>query len=315
MEIRYCTHNSIDKQRWDDLLDKSPQSRIYAYSWYLDSMSPHWDALIGGDYESIFPLPWNKKLLGIKRIIKPRLCQQLGLFTLENEISGELIHKFLQCIPSHFKAIDFNLNELNPVPHLKEWKVNKRVNMYLPLLADYPLLYTQYSDHHKRNLKKSLSAELKVFNNMAVDSLIDAFLVQNKEKIKDFSTKQKRSLASLMNQSLIIGTGLIRAIEDSRGNLHCAVFLQHANGRLYYLLPLSTEMGRKSSAMYYLLDLVFKEFAGTDTVFDFEGSALPGVAKFYKGFGALESHYFQVSRDKLPKWAKWVLSILRSFTR
>lgn len=309
MEIRYLRHNQINKQKWDALLDHSPQSLIYAYSWYLDSMSPNWDALIGGDYEAIFPLPWNKKLFGIKRVLKPRLCQQLGLFSLENEVAVSLLEDFLKSIPDHFKAIDINLNEQNPCPQKNQWISKKRVNMLLPLLPSYSELYSHYSEHHKRNLKKSIHANLVPVNNMTPDHFINSFLEQNKDKIKAFSNDQKKNLSQLINNSIESKAGIIRALSDEKGKLQSAVFLQNSKDRLYYLLPFSTEEGRRSAAMYSLMDQIFKEYAGSNKIFDFEGSSLPGVAKFYKGFGASETNYYQIIKNQLPFWITWILKI------
>lgn len=309
MEIRYLRHSQINKQKWDALLDHSPQSLIYANSWYLDSISPNWDALIGGDYEAIFPLPWNKKLLGIKRVLKPRLCQQLGLFSLEQQISTALLDDFLKSIPDHFKSIDINLNEQNPCPQQNEWITKKRINVLLPLFPSYSELYSNYSDHHKRNLKKSLQANLFPVNNMTTDQFISSFLEQNKAKIKAFSNEQKKNLRQLINKSIDSNAGMIRALSDDKGKLHSAVFLQKSKDRLYYLLPFSTAAGRQSAAMYNLMDQIFKEYAGSNKIFDFEGSSLPGVAKFYKGFGASETNYYQIIKNQLPFWIRWILKI------
>jgi hypothetical protein len=39
-------------------------------------------------------------------------------------------------------------------------------------------------------------------------------------------------------------------------------------------------------------------------IFDFEGSSIPGVAKFYEGFGATNEPYSVIKKDNLPLWAK-----------
>ena len=56
MNIAYLSNKNIDKQKWDRCIDMASNGLIYAYSFYLDAMSKHWDALILNDYEIVMPL-------------------------------------------------------------------------------------------------------------------------------------------------------------------------------------------------------------------------------------------------------------------
>ena len=60
-QIKYLQHKEIDKAKWDACIEQAPNGLIYSYSWYLDAMSKHWDALVLKDYEAVMPLTWNKK--------------------------------------------------------------------------------------------------------------------------------------------------------------------------------------------------------------------------------------------------------------
>ena len=66
-DIKWLRSGSIDRQKWDQCIDRAGNGRIYGYSWYLDIMSNNWDALVLGDYQLIMPLPWRKKY-GIRYI-------------------------------------------------------------------------------------------------------------------------------------------------------------------------------------------------------------------------------------------------------
>jgi len=61
LEIKYLKHNQIDKQKWDSAIENAQNGLAYALSWYLDIVSPNWDALIFGDYEMVMPLIHKKK--------------------------------------------------------------------------------------------------------------------------------------------------------------------------------------------------------------------------------------------------------------
>ena len=60
--IQLLKHNEIDKPRWDECIQNSPNGLIYAYSWYLDFISPKWEAMVRGDYEFIMPLTCKKNM-------------------------------------------------------------------------------------------------------------------------------------------------------------------------------------------------------------------------------------------------------------
>src|ERR1044071_9207251 len=91
--IQYLTYKEIDKVKWDACIDNADNGLIYAYSFYLDHLALHWDALVFNDYEIVMPLTWNKKY-GIYYLYQPFLTAQLGVFG--KNISEEIFSKFLK---------------------------------------------------------------------------------------------------------------------------------------------------------------------------------------------------------------------------
>ena len=79
MEIAYLTYQQINKSKWDDCINKSINKLIYAESFYLDTITENWDAIVLNDYEAVMPLIWKKKF-GIKYLYQPAFLQQAGIF-------------------------------------------------------------------------------------------------------------------------------------------------------------------------------------------------------------------------------------------
>src|SRR6266542_2732865 len=94
--IKYLLQDQIDKTKWDRCIDESPNGLIYAYSFYLDQMSTHWDALVLDEYKAVMPLPWRKKA-GIYYLYQPFNIAQLGIFG--EAINQELVAAFLNKVP------------------------------------------------------------------------------------------------------------------------------------------------------------------------------------------------------------------------
>ena len=60
--IKFVQHKNVDTDKWDECIKKSVNSLPYAFSWYLDIVVEHWDALVLNDYEAVFPLPSKQKI-------------------------------------------------------------------------------------------------------------------------------------------------------------------------------------------------------------------------------------------------------------
>ena len=68
----------------------------------------------------------------------------------------------------------------------------------------------------------------------------------------------------------------------------------------------SNEHGKNLGGMYYLLNHFIEKNAGKNLTLDFEGSMIPGVARFYAGFGATPESYFQLKINRLPLPLRWI---------
>ena len=133
MSIIYTAYQNIDKQKWDNCIEHSPNGLIYAYSYYLDAMAKNWDALVLNDYETVMPLTWNKKY-GIQYLYQPFFCASLGIFG--NNITVDTVNEFLKNIPSKFLYWDIYLNAGNYFSGT-DFKLYERTNYVLPIDQPY----------------------------------------------------------------------------------------------------------------------------------------------------------------------------------
>ena len=78
--IHYLKRKDIDIVKYNTCIEASINTRIYAYSWYLDIVATNWDILVLNDYEAVMPLPWRQKYF-IKYMYPPAWTQQLGVFS------------------------------------------------------------------------------------------------------------------------------------------------------------------------------------------------------------------------------------------
>jgi hypothetical protein len=289
--IKYLKHHEIDYKRWDETLTKSHNKMPYALTWYLDAVSPGWEALIEGDYEFIMPLTVKKKY-GIPYITKPLFSQQLGVFS-EKPISNQKISEFINQIPKKFiiKYINFNYNNL-----INSSKAIQKPNFELNLNTNYTNIYKNFNNNTKRNCKKAESSGLIIETGMPED-----FIFFYKKHNFGLNLKFIPIAEQLIKKAFQNNSGKIYLLKNTQNICVGGAFFICSLERLIYLMPFSTEEGKDNSAMFLLIDYIINTNAQSNLILDFEGSELPGVSKFIKGFGSkliqysiIRQHIFSV---------------------
>lgn len=283
MNIKHLKHEEIDYLLWDKTISEAENSFIYAFSWFLDCVTPGWEALVNENYEYIMPLPVKKKF-GFKYIVQPTLTQQLGIFS-SKPIAEDIIKEFIRFIP--YLSYEMNLNERNYVPNSIAYP-----NLMLNLSVGYENLSKGISINTQRNIRKAENYYLKTEWNLSSTEFLQFYFDEEKNYHLPDSLITKKIVTSGLehNQVQLIG------VKSMEGKLIAALGLFSCCNRLIYLLPSSSTKGKEKAAMFYLVNEIIKKYAGTNKMLDFEGSRIEGVARFYEGFGAKPTSYFVIKR-------------------
>ena len=78
MKIIHLENKAIDFKRWDYAISQSQNQLTYAFSWYLNVVSPAWEALVTADYEYIMPSVVKFMQIHVKNLEKDRLSISLS---------------------------------------------------------------------------------------------------------------------------------------------------------------------------------------------------------------------------------------------
>jgi hypothetical protein len=304
MEIRLLNRDEIEKAKWNGCVHYSPNSLIYAYTWYLDNVCDNWMGLVEGDYESVFPLVWNDKLFGIKRLYQPYLCQQLGLFSV-NSLTPKRIQAFVNAIPKEFKYIDINLNDSNQINKMDGFTITEKPNYTLSLHPAYEKLYAQYSSNLKRNLKKAEKQNLYATTSIKPEDFVELVKTYHKDKGNIFPPALYHSALRIIYNCQHRGIGVLMGTYNEQHELCAAIFWMNNGARYINLMNVTTSEGRESGAMHHLIDLFIRSNAGKPMFIDFEGSSIDSIARFYQSFGAENLPYYNIKQNRLPWWLKW----------
>lgn len=301
MKLIHLTHYNIDKVLWNRVVSNSNYSMPYAYSWYLDIISPMWEAIVSEDYTYIMPLTVKQKV-GIKYVMQPKWVQQLGIIsTYKNEITNNIIAQFIKAIPYIF--YDFNLNYLNG----NCYKL-MRINMIIDVNCDIKVIRSRYNKNTKRNIRTAKSFNLTI-KKISAEQMDIMWQNENQDKMK----LQQKTLFPLIQSSCQQNIGKCYGVFEN-DMIVAALFAIQTKTRFIYLAPVSNLRGKQTRAMSFLIDYLLEKLSQSDLkLFDCEGSMIEGVAQFYRGFGSVEEYYPRISKNRNEKLVNLIWRIKSLF--
>jgi hypothetical protein len=298
--LKYLEHKNIDYKKWDRCIYNASNSRIYAMSWHLDRTAEKWDALVLGNYEVVMPLPHRTKW-GIKYIFQPLFSQQLGIFPNPPDIISK---QFYIEIRRRFRFADTQINSRNNhVEQPEEIKFSGRENYLINLSENYQKIAAGYSQNTARNIKKAQKNSLSFVAGIRIEDYLDFKRNNLPTKLPADALKKLKSIIALGQYK---GIGEIYGVYTNENELCAAVYFCRWKERVIYMNAATSLNGKELGGMFFLLDQFIRENAGSNLLLDLEGSTIPGVARFYKGFGAIPETYHQLKFNRLPLPLKWM---------
>jgi hypothetical protein len=293
--IRFIQHQEIDQVRWDQVIASSPNRMPYACSWYLNLVAPGWCALVEDEYVQIMPVPVRVKY-GLPYVPQPPYTQQLGIYG-NAKINEQDVIRFLSALPTKFKLSDLSLNASNPMPGAG-FNASLKMNLEVDLQKSWEEISKAYSENTRRNISKVQKSGLSVQRTIDPSFLLYAKWSNRPTTLK---RKQWRLSARIIQEALSRNAGEIWEVTGQDGEKLAAVFFLTNDIRKIYLVSASTPGGKEQGAMFGLVNEMIRVNAGRKLVLDFEGSSIPGIARFFKGFGAEERPFPHIMISRLPR--------------
>ncbi|MBX2932323.1 MAG: hypothetical protein KF781_10295 [Chitinophagaceae bacterium] len=290
----------IDYNKWNACVAANSNGLIYAYSYYLNAMSNKWFGVIINDYETIFPIPVKQKF-SIQYAYTPAFTQQLGFIGNTKNITNEVI----KAIQNFIKYGSFNINFFTT--DIAEKLAAKPLNNFIIHLNNS---FASIQKKYKKTMAYSLSkANKQHFSYLESNNIKEALLLYkayNKNNLLHVTATDYTNFHKLLLQLQSQENIIIRKVVNKENELMSIALLMKDNKRYYNILNTTTEAGRKTEANYFLYNKILQELSNQKMIFDFEGSDLLGVKKFYEKFGAINQPYFLWHYNVLPKPIKWL---------
>ncbi|MBN2668539.1 MAG: GNAT family N-acetyltransferase [Bacteroidales bacterium] len=276
-------YQSIDRYRWDALVEAYAHGLPYAKSWYLDAVCEEWSVIVDVDYTCGLAFQIKKKW-GLKYSLQAFLTQQLGYINATEEdiinIDAELAKQVFYKLHYHNFFNPVNLNNL-------------RVNCILDTNKPYKELYQSYNQNTKRNLKKAEQNNLKIITKEIWDTTQTDWLLKQSKIV--WNKQREQHFIKLMDNAHKHNALMVQSAWKNDSLLAMVVWIKQS-GRMLYLIAASNSEGNELRANFLLVDQTIKQTENQNITIDFEGSNIEGVKRFYKGFGAKEQNYSSQSK-------------------
>lgn len=292
--LQYIKHQDIDFRKWDNTVLHSQIPFVFAQSFYLNATCPNWDALVIGDYETIFPVTYKTKF-GYRYLPQPPFTSQLGAY---GKLNIEAEQQFYGYIIEHFKLIDIELNVTNQLQ-----------SQFISPKNTYTLNYSEgykFNQNTKRNIAKAIENEFiveQVANNEII-SLSQHFLNPFLEKEVHLSKSTVSLLDDLLKNAIENETlYTLQVLDKNREMKALGHFICNGKHALY-LKGTNFDKVDNSGSMHLLMKHAIEFFADKATFFDFGGGSKQGLANFYMGFGGQAMTYSFLQVNKLPRLIK-----------
>lgn len=309
--VVYIPGSEIDREKWDHCIDNAVNGNICAYSWFLDIMCNGWGGLVSGDYEFIMPIPVAKRF-GTSYLLQPRFIQQSGVFGIHSP-DAETVNSFLSALPKKIKVVDYQLNHQNNIS--TGWNVEMLPNLLLKLDKPYDELRMAFSKNLIRNLKKSERSNFHIIKNDDSEPLIRLFRVDKGSGFSFLKDKNYHQLTRVINACLHRDKAKVWSVYNRQNELCAGVIWLFSHGKAVFYFSAQSKIGRAEGAMAWLIDAFICEHASSGVILDFEGSANPGLARFYGSFGSVLQSYPRIKINNLSPFLKMMYMFYRKIKK
>jgi len=286
---------------------------IFQKPWWLEAVAPgHWhEVTVTKGGKIIASLPYVRQTRrGFSYLIMPPLTQTLGPWLRPSTAKyanvlaeqKDLLTELIQGLPpfDYFEQ-NFHYSISNWLPFY--WQGYQQTTKYTYVLEDIKdeqKVWNGMSPNIKTDIKKAAERfNLQVRTDLGIEDFWEINELSFKRQGKSFpySYEVVRRLDEACQRH---NARKIFFAVDPLERIHAAVYLVWDEQAAYYLMGGSDPALRSSGANSFLIWETIRFAATVTSCFDFEGSMMEPVERFFRAFGARQKPYFRVFKINSP---------------
>lgn len=301
---------------------------LFSRDWWLDTVcsEKNWEVLLVEEKDRIvaaMPLYIPHPAI----ISMPPFTQTMGpWFAPESDdtkytkalgrrqVWGKLFTERLRSYPVFLQNFNYKITDWLPF-YWEGYQQTTRYTYLLKEIRNREAIWQNMSPNIRRNITKAKEKyHITVKRGITTEEFLH-IQAQTFERQQTTMHEDTEVLRKLIDTCRTRNQGDLWGGYDEAGRLHAAAFIVWQDSSAYYLAgggdPGLRESGAHSLILWECIDYV-SQF--TD-LFDFEGSMLPGVERFFREFSAIQTPFFTISRGKLSLLHKAYLKVSRIINR
>lgn len=293
-----------NQEKYRLLCESESSIPLFNQAWWLDAVvGANWDVCLvekGGSIHAAMPYVTTSKY-GFTLISQPPLTQHLGpwIKELESKYSTqlsrqkELFGELIEQLPKYdsFKQ-NWHLSQTNWLPFY--WRGFQQSTGYtyrIESLVDLDAVWAELQENIRREIRKAKNKSNLVVRS---DLPLSEFLVLNRKTFRRQGMElpyEESFVRELVNAAQERKQCRWFVAKDTNGRNHAGVLIVWDHQSAYYLMgggdPELRQSGAASLCMWEAI-----RFASTvSRKFDFEGSMIEQVERFFRAFGAKQTPY------------------------
>jgi hypothetical protein len=283
---------------------------LFSRDWWLDTAcgEDKWDVLLieeKGKVLAAMPL----YLPHPKVVSMPPYTQTMGVWFApeagdakyttilgKRQALCKTLTEALKRYPSFLQNFHYQITDWLPF-YWEGYRQTTRYTYLLQHIREPDELWNNMSPNIRRNITKARDKfRIEVRRDIPVDDFLRVYALSFRRQRQQ--PPHIDTLKRLIAECGERGQGGLWGGYDKEGRLHAVAFLVWQESSAYYLAGGGDPAFRESGAHSLVLWEGIKDVSRYTSLFDFEGSMLVGVERFFREFGAIQTPFFTISRNE-----------------
>ena len=310
-----------NKAKYRDLCKNQPNIPVFSKDWWLDAVcEKNWDVcLVEKGKQITAAMPYQiRKRHGFTMIEQPPMTQTLGPWIIDSDakytnrlsLENGFLKNLIEQLPpfDHFEQFWYHERE-NWLPFF--WKDFYQTTRYTYRINNLTDLDKTWSDFRKNVRGHIRKAENRFNLQVTSECSIDDFLKLNIQTFERQSIRlpySKQFIKKIDSACIKNNACKIFIAADEEGRHHAGAYVVWDNKTVYYIMGGGNPDLRNSGAQSLCMWEAIKFASSLNLSFDFEGSMIEPIERFFRNFGAIQTPFFCIykTNSKLIKIRKFL---------
>ncbi len=294
---------------WDLFVEQSPQGSFFSQTRYLDSLSVQYDVVAGLDKNGAVQCGMAMPRAGIRGYTNPIFVKYLGFVEKDDPRNGpnvglkslSLQQRFIADLPTTNFDYVFHPDYLNWSPfYWAGFKQEARYTYVISELDDWDKVWAQFQGRVRTSYRKAEKSGIVLDAAIDPREFYSIYRLSFERQGGFVPMPEKRFLDVVRKLSVESAVSLIGG-RDEKGALHAVAGVVSGIGTSYLLWNGFNHKLPQVGANTFVIANAVRGSIGRSSTFDFEGSMIEPIQRFYVGFGGTLTPYSRIWKPTISR--------------